>query len=362
MRIRFDRDEAVDALRSIVGVVPTRSPKPILLDVLVEASAAGVEARATDLEVSAGVRLPAAVDVPGSIALPAARLLASIRGLPAGEVVLDGGSISAGGYEIELVGHDPEEFPAAPADIEAPVPVDQAAFVRALRRVVVAASRDDYRRNLVGVHVHADELGRLVLAATDGQRLAEDSIPASAPVGLAGTVPVVAVEAVVHLLERSDEGGVFLGLTGTEISVWVGESSWLVARLLEGRYPRYRDAVPREFETTAHVGTEALARAVRALRPVVDPTTTTAVFRFDPAVGVRVSSRAKDVGEGVVEVAARVEGQVAEVLLQPGYVLAALEGMDDAEEVHVGIAAPDEPVVFRDGRTFLHMVMPMVQP
>src|SRR5436309_13174992 len=80
MKATCNREELFSAFQMVSGVVPARSPKPILLNVKLTAKKDEAVLLATDLEV--GIRCKVAgmeVHKPGELVLPTARVSAILR-------------------------------------------------------------------------------------------------------------------------------------------------------------------------------------------------------------------------------------------------------------------------------------------
>jgi DNA polymerase III subunit beta len=72
MRFVADRNVLLRALGHITGIVERRNTIPILSNILARADVSGVlTLRATDLEMEAIEALPAKVEVPGAVTIPA---------------------------------------------------------------------------------------------------------------------------------------------------------------------------------------------------------------------------------------------------------------------------------------------------
>ena len=77
MKIRCPKESLLAALQSASAVVPSRSPKPVLTNVKVEATRDAVVVMATDLEVGIRIELEGVETVaPGAVLLPSGRLTA----------------------------------------------------------------------------------------------------------------------------------------------------------------------------------------------------------------------------------------------------------------------------------------------
>ena len=82
MKILADRNQLQEAFAIVAGIVPQKTPKPILQNILMECGSDGVTLFATDYEISARVSVASVkVKKPGSVLLPAREMSALLREL-----------------------------------------------------------------------------------------------------------------------------------------------------------------------------------------------------------------------------------------------------------------------------------------
>ena len=158
MKVRCDRTELAEALNALLGIVPpTQTSRPILLNFYLRAEDDRLSVEAMDLDIGARMTIEhVEVLEGGELALPAGRLSALVRELPDESINIEssgtGAFLRAEGYELKVLGEDPEEFPRMPApSVESFLSVDRDHFVEALRRVAIATSHDPSRYQLTGV-------------------------------------------------------------------------------------------------------------------------------------------------------------------------------------------------------------------
>jgi DNA polymerase-3 subunit beta len=371
MRIRFDRSEMVEKLGVIAGIVPSNTPKPILFDFFLETRDGSLDVEASDLEVSGRIRVERVeVIEPGKLALPAGKIISILREIPAGAsgVSFDevpemrGVDIRAEGFEFKLFGNDPEEFPRM-GDVQAgkELSVDRGVFLTSLKRVSIAASRDPTRYQLNGVFFEIKG-GKMTLTATDGKRLTNDyfKLEDSSNVEVNAIVPNRAVDAILKILSSPGGDGdekFTLGFTDTDVVVRSGHGH-LNAKLVEGAYPSYRNALPQDCPIKVKANRADLLAAAKGAQLMTDSNTSTVVFLFDKD-GLRIYSQAKDVGETKIQIKAEVEKGPLEIRFNPTYFIDALRCIED-DVVSLEFQSDDRPGVVRGGQHYRHMIMPLV--
>ncbi|NBT05581.1 MAG: DNA polymerase III subunit beta [Betaproteobacteria bacterium] len=346
------------ALAAVSPAVPTRGPKPIMQNVrLGDGLLTGSDGE---------VRIDVAIDYHGdSILLPHGRLSQIIGAANGDTVTLQPGETScvvkAGSGTWTLPTESPAEYPMwEPADAK-PVtrlPADQ--FCRAVRGVVFAVDDESSRYALGAVLVEVK--GETVsFVATDGRRLSLVECEHDLAVDDSQTlVPSRAMAIVSRLALADSDGSVQLEATGKELVATVG-SATVTARLIEGRFPRWRDVVPEMDVEPTTVLAEQLLAAVKAAAIVTTEQSRGIDFVFSDK-GLWLHGQSAEAGESSVTCELVEAGAACSVKLDPRYVRQWLEGLPADGEPTVSVQAKDgqSAVILR---TDCHtgVVMPMAK-
>lgn len=258
MKVTCNREALSHAFTTAAMVVNARSPKAILRNVKFDALAAEATLSATDLEL--GVRMSVegvTVEVPGSVVLPVANFGPILRESSDEllQIEYDGTAIHVRGQQsrYRLSSEDPNEFPAIHAFEEDRYHEVSARFFRELvHRTVFATDNESSRYALGGVLLEL-EGDSIVGVATDGRRLSMQSGPATA-VGehsTADTTTIIPTRAM-NLIDRAtapNEGAIQIAVRSNDILVR-SERTTIYTRLVEGRFPRWRDVFPRREDAS----------------------------------------------------------------------------------------------------------------
>ena len=253
MKITCNREKLLHAFQTVAAIAPVRSPKPILQNVKLEVTGKSATLMATDLEV--GIRYEVAgieVDAPGAVLLPVDRFGSILRESSDDTFRIEsdsaGTTVRGERSQFKLPVENPHEFPAIAQFGESSCYELSARLFRELiRRTIFATDNESSRYALGGVKLEWQD-NMLTAVGTDGRRLAKMEGPAQAvgeppPIGDVTVVPTRAMQ----LLERA------LAEDGSEVQLAVRQNDILVkspratiySRLLEGRFPRWRDVFPR---------------------------------------------------------------------------------------------------------------------
>ena len=346
------------ALAAVSPAVPSRSPKPIYQSIrLGDGLLTGSDG---------DVRIDVTLDYHGdAILLPHGRLSAILGAATGDTVTLQPGDTScvvrAGSGTWTLPTESAAEYPLwEPTDAK-PVtrlPADQ--FVRAVRGVVFATDDDSSRFALGAVLIEVK--GETVsFVATDGRRLSLVECEHDLAVDDSQTLVPSRVMAILSRLALADlDGSIQLEATGKEIIASVGTAT-VTARLIEGRFPRWRDVVPEMDVEPTTVLAEQLLSAVKAAAIVTTEQSRGIDFAFSDK-GLWLHGQSSEAGESSVTCDLVEAGTACTVKLDPRYVRQWLEGLPADGEPTVSVQARDgqSAVILR---TDCHtgVVMPMAK-
>jgi hypothetical protein len=162
---------------NVGSVIPTRSTLPILENFLFEVTGNKLKIVATDLDTAISVSVAVKGTKDGKMAIPAKRLMDTVRALPPGNITFAGDGVAnkislvTDNGEYKLTGESSDNFPTVPE-----VKGDTEFMVRedVLRRLVnttsFAVSNDELRPAMTGIYFQMT--GKEVRAvSTDGHRL-----------------------------------------------------------------------------------------------------------------------------------------------------------------------------------------------
>jgi DNA polymerase-3 subunit beta len=367
MKVRCTREPLLAALQSAAVVVPARSPKPVLTNVKFEATRDAAVLSATDLEVGIRIELDGVESLaPGAVLLPSGRLMAIVRESAPGtvfEIHADGTAavVKAPRSEFRLPAEDPLEFPSvATFPAEACFEVSTPLVRELVRRTVFATDNESSRYALGGVLVELSSSG-VIAIGTDGRRLAKMDGPCKTHSGSpADAQPIVPARAM-QLIERCLGGAdlpVHLAVRPSEILVKTAGTT-ISARLVEGRFPRWRDVFPERLEAAkVQLVAGPLLAAVRQAAIVTSEQSKGVDFAFEPGQLV-LSGRSAESGESRVELPLDHAGAAVRIKLDPRFVADFLRVLDPGTTVSVELTDPQSACVCRTEDGYGYVIMPL---
>lgn len=366
MRLRIDAEQLARGLATVSRAVPSRTPMPVLTAILLRADATDLTLTATDLELGVLCRVPATVDEPGAIALPARYLTEIVRRIPSGPMSWSVGqdrAVAEIGWQrsqFTIQGFSADQYPPFPDMHQAGTPVDRQALAAALRQTVFSASIDAARPILTGVELFVDGANFRSLA-TDGTRVAFYRDPperddwSEAQRLLA---PARGLQEVLRLLEGS--GDATLAVQDNQLLVDLNTAR-VAIRLLDGRYPAVLDLLPAQYPTVVRTDRAALHDACERVSLIADrPDLLYAMTISVVADGLELAARSPDVGEARDQIAAQVEGPELRIGLNARLLLDGLRHLGGSEVV-LELSGKESALRLRnpDDGKFVYMQMPV---
>ena len=352
------------AWKTVASVVPSRSPKPVLMCVRFVADADGSTLAATDLEIGVTLGVPGVkVDRPGVVLLPG-KLFGDILAALGDddEFTLDvdddgAARITADDSHWNLPTESPDLYPAIPAyPAKTDISVLAGDLTRAIRRTIGAIDPLSTRYALGGCQV-IQVKDTLSLVGCDGKRLHTQDVPASCEPATANRV---LSEKFMQLAQRSlrdDAAPVDLAINDQASFLTSGQIA-IYGRLVEGRYPRWQDIIPASPRYRIEMSTSLLADVIRRARVMTTDLSKGIDFTFSPG-RLELSSKSSDRGKALASIA--IESDASQcVTCHHQYISDVLTAIDDNAALTWEFTDAKSPVVIKvDG--FRSFVMPMTR-
>jgi DNA polymerase III subunit beta len=366
MKADCDRESLLSACQLVGAAVSSRDVKPILRNFKVIGEGDRCTLMGTDLEV--GIRFDVqnlVIQEPGESILPAARLVAILREARDTRLSIEADTtvcvIRGASLEFEMPGEDPSQFPDIPTfNDEKYHEISAGSLREMIRRTIFATADETARYSMTGVlwELEGDVI-RLV--ATDGRRLALAQGTATPQGGHStkGQAPVVPTKAM-SLLERNlqvDEDPVKICLRPNEVLFRTGRAT-IYSRLVEGRFPDYKQVMPRKAVTKVPLSTAPFQAAVRQAAVMTDEDSKRVTFRFANNQ-LTLEARGASAGRSKVELPIAFDAKPVEINFNPSYLVDMLKVLPADEEITLDLVDGASPALFRHGTAYSYLVMPL---
>ncbi|HKN68534.1 MAG TPA: DNA polymerase III subunit beta [Gemmatimonadaceae bacterium] len=366
MRFTISREKLQEGLAAVAATVPAKTTLPVLANILVETTDKGIRLSGTDLDIAVSTEVPADVEAPGAITIPAKKLSEIARELPPAPAKISAAgeqrvTIDCGRSRFRLLGLPRDEFPGFPAVKFADSwRIRSGDLQKLISHVAFAVSAEESRPILNGVlwELRPD---RMRMVATNGHRLAKMEMPIEASGAPSGDliVPPKALEQIRRLFPADEEleiarGENHLGFRSPFTAVYT--------RLIEGPYPNYDQVIPRDNDKIAVADKQALMSALKRMSVIASDQTHRVRLSFNSGMA-RFSVQTPDLGEAQDELPIRYTGDQLDIGFNASYLLEILRYMP-TDEVKLTFRAPEraatlEPEGWSDPAHYLCLVMPL---
>lgn len=363
----------------VVGRISNKNINlPILNNVLIIADE-NLKLISTNLEIAVTCVIRAKIEEKGSFTIPAKLLTDYIDVINQGRIDLELKEnevlIKTGNDQSKIKGTTANDFPVIPNFTrENKYSLSVEGFKRMVQQVLFSAAKTESRPGLSGLLFDFNPEGRngvLVVAATDSYRLAEKElkITSGAPSNQKIIVPAKTIQELLRIVSSYHpdlEGETPLEVIINENKVlFVYGPVELTSRLIDGRYPNYRQIIPTSFKTVVNLSIGELIKRVKAASLFSNVNASSGVsldFKANQDQKVVISSVNGQMGESWSEMLCLVNGEDNKTLLNSRYLLDGLMNLG-AEEAVLKIISGDSPCLLtaKDGTDYLYIIMPIRQ-
>lgn len=318
---------------------------------------------ATDKDVSIRILLDAETSIIGEVMLPVKRLSAILAEATyeKATIVVDEKNITVktDSGRFRLATEDARDFPSVPqCEFENCLKIPSAVLRKLIHRTAFATDVQSTRYALGGVMFEMGE-GNLVCAATDSRRLAVADAAADF-FGSEKFRPAVIPMKLLRLVEKLPEGDVEVSIGDNSAFFRCGGVS-CSGRLVEGRFPRYRDVIPKTGSLIINVVASKMLSAVRQAMIVTDEESRGVDFTIDDNE-MKLASAGAQIGSSEVRLDIETKTNNPKsitVTMDPKYVSDMLKAIPAEEVVSISFIDADTAVVFRNGDNYLYVNMPL---
>ena len=285
MKFTINRDHFSSGLQLVTSVVGSRKTMPILQNVLIEAKEGLIRLTTTNLDLGARCSVKADVVKEGSITLPVKEIGRIVRELAEMEVNVETSdshkaTISTRGSVFNLVGMESKEFPPLPElEEQKEFSLEKSELTTMLKSVSYAQSVNEERYMLKGVFFQFNK-DNLSLVATDGRRLAVTNRFMSIEEADVGEfiLPSLTVSEIEKLPDVGED--ISISFTDRQVAFELKiesknengfvESVYLVSKVVEGKYPNYKQVIPKDDFNQAEIERELMQECVHRAALISD--------------------------------------------------------------------------------------------
>ena len=375
MKVIVQQQQLAHGVSVVSRAVTSRSTLPVLSNILIKTDEGRLRLSATNLELGISAWIGAKVSEEGGLTVPSRTFVDLVSNLPSEDVILSVDertqslNVKCGTLNTDIKGISAEEFPPMPTpDYDTAIPLNVENFKEMIQRVVFAASTEDTRPNLTGVHM-SFQGDVLEMAATDGYRISitRAAIGHKPPQNLEALIPARALSELSRIAVNGDETLLMSFPAGRGQVIFHLKDAELVSQLIEGNFPNYTAIIPTSFKTRTVLNTAQLLKACKQTEIIAREGSYIARLDIQPEAGstssspqLEISATSEQTGSSEVIVDASVDGVPLLISFNIRFLREALEVIKTAN-VLLETNAANTPGMLRPvgDDSFKHIIMPM---
>lgn len=376
MKFKINRDHFSSGLQLVSSVVGSRKTMPILQNVLIEARQEIIHLTTTNLDLGIKCSVKADVSEEGSVTLPVKDLSRIVRELADMEVCVESSessksTITTRGSIFNIIGMESKEFPPLPElEDRKSTEIRRDELTQMLKSVSFAQSVNEERYMLKGVFFQFEQ-DMMSLVATDGRRLAVANKPMKTDESAQGEFILPSLT--VNELEKLPKTGENLSISFTDRQVAIelkvsnseeeGQgfrgSVYLVSKVVEGKYPNYKQVIPKDDFKSAVIERELMQECVNRAALVSDERVTLKLKEKELEI-----SGQSILGDACESMPIVYEGEESTVSFNPKFLLDPLRAIQK-DQINLEFRDDMSPGVFKivpeekDQPSILCVVMPI---
>lgn len=265
MKIVINRDEIIESIQIVSGIVEKKQTVPILSNLLFRNTGEELEIIGTDMEIEIKVIVPVTSDTNGNFTLPAQKFTDICKCLYEGSKITinlekEKAKITSGRSKFILSVLNASDFPF----LETTTPIikfniKERDLKRMFEKTSFAMGNKDVRYYLNGMLLDIQS-NEMATVATDGHRMAFHRLDLKNETESQVLLPRKAVLEISRLLKDQDQM-IDIEITSTHIQLKLGNLIF-ISKLIDGRYPDYNRVIPREIGDMILADREELKQAL----------------------------------------------------------------------------------------------------
>ena len=378
MKIILKKDNLLNSIKAVKGVVGSKGAYPILSAILIETIAMDkIKVSATDLNLSIVYTTSADVQKEGKIAVNAKVMEEVITKLPDNKDILIELNeetnvliIKSEKTKYEIITLNSNDYPNIPYD-ETKVSADEKEFEilskdlnKAIKQTAFSAVQNEVSGVLTGVCFTINE-NILETVATDGNRLTRSRIPInSRGENITFICTGKTLSEVSRLISLADDKMVKFSILGNKI-LFKFENIIFHSGLIEGTYPRYQQLIPTTNEKIAIIDREKLINTIDRVSVMVNNRTNIMKFNFEDSL-LEISTDTPEAGSAKESIDINYTSENLLIAFNYKYVLDVLRniqnekiGIEMSTNLSATVIKPEDSEEAEAGDSYLCLIMPV---
>ena len=363
------RQNIKDALSLIYHAASENVNLPILKNVLIELENNIITFTATNLEIAIKSFVSGKTIENGRVTVPVSLLSNIITNLQTDRLNFESKEnnleIKTENYNAVVQGMSAEDFPITPKikDLKPYIEIKAVFLKEAIQQTTVASQFSDLRPELNSI-LFDFSLENIKIAATDGFRLAEKTIPSNIFTAqhtepFRALIPLRTTQELSRILTNDEEVRIY---HDENQILFKTEKMELISRLNEGNFPDYSSLIPNDFILELTVGQDEFENALKLTNVFSQKNNEVSILIHPNKKAVEIVSADQSYGENKYILPAKIKGEQSERMFNIKYLQDALKSVS-GDEVFLGIQEEANPALIKSpsDNSYFYILKPIVK-
>ncbi len=323
MKFSIIKEDILQELQLLQGIVEKRSTMPILGNILMTAAEKEVELTGTDLELGLKTHFQADVEEPGSLTISGKKLFEIVRALGGGQTVLFKESenlmmeITSGASQFKVLCLPKDDYPQVPEPKFEKNLILPLGTMRTMIDRVYFAITQEQRYYLNGALMILSDK-KIELISTDGHRLAYTSSILEG-LNLDTEIRGIVSKKTLGEMRKFEDEKLEFDLDENNLFFKVNNRT-LISRIIEGKFPNYEAVIPKDNPIVISISRDEITDAIRRVSLLSTERSKGIKFSIQKNQIILFSSN-PEIGEARDKVEVEYDGQEFEIGFNSQYLL-----------------------------------------
>ncbi len=355
---------------SVVGKINSETPSlPILKNFLLETIDNQIKISATNLELAITGYVSGKIIENGGLTIPLNIFSAIVNNLQSERIELetekDNLIIKTENYEAKLQGIKKDDFPILPKieDDKNFIDIQNSIFKKTLS-LVVSASQASSARPVLNSVLFDFQTSFIKLAATDGFRLAEQTInenyyKTNLEKNIKIVIPLKTIQELIRIIQDEENGSVRIYFDNNLI-VFKNDKYEIVSRLINEEFPNYDPIIPKVINTEITVNKAQLINALKLTGVFSDRLNEIKINIPKELKNIEIYSSNSFLGENKYLIPAKIKGESMEIVFNWRFVMDGIKNLE-VDNLFIGLTGDKNPALIKpaDDPNYFYIVMPI---
>lgn len=372
MKLKVRKNSFDKAIKSVAKAVPSKGVQPILNNILLENCNGHLTLNATDLDFSIEAIIPSENEENGRITISAKKLEEIVSKLDEDDIYLEvelgtnKTNLTCKKSNFELVGISADDFPKIDKpDTKNFIKLNKHHFSKMINMTHFSSSKYDLNNILGGIlfsYKENDGNKFFEMATTDGNRLSSYEYQLEEQQGKLEKAEVVVPARIIldvqKIIESSVDDDISISFLNNQV-IFFTQDRFIVSRLIEGSYPRYKQLIPQNQDKLAQINTKQFLSCLERVATMANEITNLVKLTFKENK-LYIESSNQDYGQAADDMSIHYEGDPLSIFFNVKYIIEPIKHID-SEEIIISMSGAVNPALIKpnSSENYIHLVMPI---